>query len=167
MIQRRTNNIFLKRRVESLSQPLKLALVGKFWRGKANMATIWKSFQTIGFKGSFALGLLDYKHVLIRFDLEEDYLRCWLKSNWFLNGFQIRVFKWHPLFRPDVESYVVPWISFESFLALFFNKHSIFSFSQAIGRPLKIDLATSTLSHSSLAKMCVQVDLLIEHPSRL
>ncbi|XLR34024.1 hypothetical protein HN51_043300 [Arachis hypogaea] len=37
------------------------------------MSDLRKSFQTIGLKGSFKLGLLDQRHVLINLDLEEDY----------------------------------------------------------------------------------------------
>ena len=63
--------------VHMLSSPFKFTLVGKFSKGCLNMEDLCKSFQTVGFKGGYNLGLLDHRHVLIQFDLEEDYLHCW------------------------------------------------------------------------------------------
>ena len=37
-----------------------------------------ETIQAVGFKGTFSLGLLNSRHVLIQFALEEDYLHCWL-----------------------------------------------------------------------------------------
>ncbi|CAI9099019.1 OLC1v1035768C1 [Oldenlandia corymbosa var. corymbosa] len=44
------------------------------------MEYLRREFQTIGFKGSFSIGSIDFRHILICFDLEEDFHRCWLKA---------------------------------------------------------------------------------------
>ena len=82
--------------VRLLSSPLKFALIGKFSRGRPSMEGLRKDFMSVGFKGSFSLGLLDPRHVLIRFDLEDDFHRCWLRGFWTFQGFAMRVFSGLP-----------------------------------------------------------------------
>ncbi|CAH9144229.1 unnamed protein product, partial [Cuscuta epithymum] len=97
-----------------LADKHKRALVGYFYRDRPSMVTLRKSFDIIGFKGGYQLGLLEKKHVLIRFDLEEDYIRCWNRQKWDIFGHTMRVTKWSPDFKPNVESPVVPvWLIFE------------------------------------------------------
>ncbi|CAH9120260.1 unnamed protein product [Cuscuta europaea] len=89
-------------------------LVGYFFKTWPSMLNLRKSFEIIGFKGSFQLGLLNQKHVLIRFDLDEDYLRCWNKQTWTIHGCVMRVTKCTPNFKPNVESPVITvWLGFE------------------------------------------------------
>ncbi|KAL3513184.1 hypothetical protein ACH5RR_025901 [Cinchona calisaya] len=130
------------------------------------METLCQSFHTFGFKGDFSIGLIDYKHISIRFVLEEDFLRCWMKSARFVEGYHMRAFKWHPLFSVEVKPFILPiWITFEGLPACFLNKHSVFSLGQVVGTPLKINLAIATLLRPSLAKVCVEVDLLQKFPA--
>lgn len=65
--------------VEILACRFQFALVGKFIKGRSSMATLRKTFETFGFGGSYTLGLLDHNHVILNFDLEEDFQRCWLR----------------------------------------------------------------------------------------
>ena len=64
---------FLDGDVFALSAPFKLALVGKFSRGRPTMEELRKFFQAVGYKGVYSLGWLDPRHVLITFTSEEDY----------------------------------------------------------------------------------------------
>lgn len=70
---------FEKQDITELVVPFRLCLIGKFSYGKPTMENLRKEFHTVGFKGSFSIGWLDPRHVLIRFDLEEHYMRLWLK----------------------------------------------------------------------------------------
>lgn len=67
---------FTEEDIQALWRPFKSALVGKFSKGRPNMESLRKEFVAVGFKGEFFIGLLDFRHILIRFDCEEDYLRC-------------------------------------------------------------------------------------------
>lgn len=73
----------------------------------------------------------------------------------------MHVFHWSPEFRSDVESSLVPiWVSLPHLPIFFFNKQCLFFIARMIGTPLTIDVATAELSHPSVAKVCVQIDLL-------
>lgn len=106
--------------------------------------------------------------MLIRFDLEEDYIRLWLKGSWSLQGYLMRVFKWSVDFQLSAEPSVIPgWIALEGLPIHLFNKGSMFSIANLIGKPMKIDEPAANLSRPSVARICVEMDLLKELPSRI
>ena len=91
------------------------------------MENLRKYFQAMGFQGVYSLGLLHPRHVLIRFGLEEDYLRYWLRGVWNFQGFIIRTFKWSPSFSVAIESPFAPvWVSLPGLPIHYFAKGSLF-----------------------------------------
>lgn len=92
------------------------------------MEIIRRGFQTIGFKGTYHLGLMDPRHILIRFEQEEDFHRCWLHDTWSFRKHIMRVLKWTPSFSPAKEPPVVPvWVSLEQLPLYLFRKGPLFS----------------------------------------
>lgn len=129
------------------------------------MEILRKAIASIGFRGTYLLGLLDHKHVLMRFDNIEDFMRCWLKNLWMIQDFPMRVFKWSPDFRIDAESTHVPvWVSLEALLIHSFDKVALFMITSTIGSPLKLDAATALLSRPNVARICVEVNLCKDLP---
>ncbi|KAL0453620.1 UNVERIFIED_CONTAM: hypothetical protein Slati_1340100 [Sesamum latifolium] len=107
------------------------------------------------------VGAINFKHVLIKFTLEEDYTWFWLKGEWSFVGFPMRLFKWTPEFDTKVESSIaLMWIRFPKLPYQFFHKKASFSIASMIGTLLKIDAPTADLSRPSLARVCVEVDLI-------
>lgn len=108
------------------------------------------------------------KDILLRFNHKDDYHCVWLREQWLLKRFSIRVFKWTPDFRLDVESSIAPvWVSFPLLPVQFFDKQSLFPIASALGAPMKADAATATLVRPSVAKVCVEMDLLKKFPNRV
>src|SRR4051812_5061445 len=80
----------------------------------------------------------------------------------------MRFFKWSPDFRLDVEFSVVPvWISLPNLPLFLFNKPALFNIGSLLGKPLTLDAPTADLSRPSVARVCVEVDLLKRLPPRL
>lgn len=52
------------------------------------------------------------------------------------------------------------WISFPSRTIHYFDKHSLFSILNPVGRPLFLDSAAAVCTRPSVARVCVEVDLL-------
>lgn len=84
-------------------------------------------------------------------------------------------FRWTPNLNSNEESSIVPlwmcipessivhvWRSIPLFL---FDKQCLFSIDSLVGVPLTIDMATAEISRLSMAKICVQVNLLKKLPS--
>ncbi|XP_027071974.1 uncharacterized protein [Coffea arabica] len=160
--------LFSKKDIAKMVAPFKFAIVEKFSHGRPSLDAMRKSFSTIGFQSSFNIGLLDQRHVLIRFGLEEDYLRCWMKGLWSIADFSMRVFKWSPNFQLTSESSHAPvWIALEQLPVHFFNRASLFSIASAIGSPLKVNSATATLARPNVARVCVDLDVSKDPPGRV
>ena len=73
----------------------------------------------------------------------------------------MRIFKWTTDFWCSEESPIVPvWISF-SYLHVHFMhcKEVLFSIASVIGKPLRIDQATTSLAHPSIARVLVEYDV--------
>lgn len=151
---------FSKEDIQLLARPFKHSLVGKFSHGRPSMEIIQKVFQTFSLKSDFHFGLIDHKHILIRLESEEDFSRIWMRESWHIGKFPIRLFKWSTDFRPDMKSSISPiWISFPNLPIHFFSKSSLYSIAQLIGQPLKMDASTVEINGSSMARVCVEVDL--------
>lgn len=106
--------------------------------------------------------------MLIRLQHEGDFNRLWLKELSYVDSFPMRVFRSSPGFRSEIESSIIPvWVSLLHLPFFLFNKQCLFSIGRMIGVPLTIDMATAELSRSSVAKVCIQVDLFKKLPPRV
>ncbi|CAI9102756.1 OLC1v1001076C1 [Oldenlandia corymbosa var. corymbosa] len=145
---------------ERLDAPHRLCLVGKFSYGRPKMDEIHKEFKKIGFNGAYTLGLMNPRHVLIRFEQEDDYQRCWIRTFWNIGGFSMRILKWTPGFRFEEDPQVVPiWVSFFDLPIEYMHPEVIYSMATALGQPLKVDTPTLNMTRPSVARFCVEVDL--------
>ncbi|CAH9068787.1 unnamed protein product [Cuscuta epithymum] len=132
------------------------------------MISLRKSIEGLGFSYSFTIGLIDDKHVLIEFNCDSDFQRFWLRKTWFFSGFEIRVSKWTPDFMPNTDSPITPvWISLDSLPIHLFEKSALFSIASLIGKPVKIDVSTLRLSRPSMARICVELDVSVNLPSKI
>jgi hypothetical protein len=62
-----------------MDAPLRLALIGKFSHGKPCIKDIRKAVDSIGLVGFRTTGVIDKKHILMRFSRKEDFQRIWIK----------------------------------------------------------------------------------------
>ncbi|KAL0404483.1 UNVERIFIED_CONTAM: hypothetical protein Sradi_2089100 [Sesamum radiatum] len=114
-----------------------------------------------GFSGEFSVRAINIRHVFIKFALEEEYTKVWLKSIWFVDGFPMWVFKWTLIFNPREESPIVSvWVRLPKLPIQFFYKEALFSIDRLLGTPLQTDVSTATLVQPSVARVCVEINLL-------
>ncbi|XP_077218884.1 uncharacterized protein LOC143853056 [Tasmannia lanceolata] len=156
--------------ITSNAEKFRYCLVGKFprsWPGLAHIrewvARCWK------LKGSCSITLLDHHHVLIRLDNEFDMIRIWVKNRWWVKGHLMKVFKWTPQFRPAREepSSAAVWIALPFLNVVFFQEDVLFSIASLVGRALAVDDPTRILSRTNVARVCVEVSLLMQLPHRV
>lgn len=106
------------------------------------MKQLQSCFDRIGFRQTLKLGLLDDQHILITFDNQEDYQRCFMRCSWTLNGFHMRVTKWTPDFDPKYDNSIVPiWVSFRGLPLFLHNKTALWDVAHMIREPLRMDSA--------------------------
>ncbi|KAK6120615.1 hypothetical protein DH2020_045648 [Rehmannia glutinosa] len=102
-------------------------------------------------------------HIIIKLHLEEDYNKLWMGTIWSLGDCPMRVFKWTPLFNPKMEAPLAPVrIRLPGLPIHFFNHNALFAICEVTGTPLQVDSLTATRSRLSMARVCVELDLLKE-----
>ena len=74
--------VFTKEDAERLAAPLCLALMGKFSHGRPPLEEIRKFFASLNLHDQLSVGLLDYRHVLLRCSSEDDFNRIWTRGVW-------------------------------------------------------------------------------------
>ncbi|CAI9102519.1 OLC1v1000801C1 [Oldenlandia corymbosa var. corymbosa] len=153
---------------EDLIAPHKMNLVGKFSYGRPKMEILREDFKKIGFKGGYDLGLMNPRHVLIWFELEEDYQRCWITSIWNIGKFQMRIMKWQPGFKFEEDPPIVLiWVSLHELPLEWTHPMVLYSIASAVGKPLQVDTPTLNLTRPSVARFCVEVDLMKDLPKSI
>ncbi|XP_027069890.2 uncharacterized protein [Coffea arabica] len=160
--------IFPQAAVEALASPFRFALIGKFSRRRPKLEEVRKFIASLDLRENPVVGLLDVRHVLIQLNNEADFHRVWFRRIWYVSSFPMRVFKWTTDFHVDRESSVVPlWLQLPKLPLHFFNKEVIFQIASMVGNPLLVDAATLAVSRPSVARVCVEMDLLRSTPSRV
>ncbi|VFQ86520.1 unnamed protein product [Cuscuta campestris] len=146
--------------VISLSIPYQFALVGRFLKSRPPLEVIRKSFEQIGFKPGFTVGLLSPSLILINFECTIDYQRCFSRRLWNNNGSQMVVTKWTPSFHADSESSVFPvWVSLTHLPIHLQEAKALHSIASSIGHPLMMDASTAAKTRPSMARFCVEIDI--------
>ncbi|KAL0928089.1 hypothetical protein M5K25_002329 [Dendrobium thyrsiflorum] len=151
--------------VSKLATPFSFTLVGKFMLKRPNIDTIRKFFVNLKLSGTFSVGLMDQRHIAIQLSNDLDYSRIFARRDYYILGCQMRLLKWSPDFDVREESPIVPvWISFPNLRLHFFNHQVLFALASIFGRPLQTDQATSAISHPSVARVLVELDVTKKHP---
>ena len=152
--------VFSRVDADRLAVPFRWTLVGKFSHGRPSLEDTRKFFASLNLKDQVSIGLLDYRHVLIKCSAEVDFNRIWTRGIWQLGNYPMRVFRWTREFHVQRESSLVPvWVTLPSLPIHYFDKHSLFSILSPVGRPLFLDSATAAGTRPSMARECVEIDV--------
>ena len=148
--------------------PYKVALVVKCSKGSPRLEDLRKFFHSLALIKEASVGLLDSKHILIRLDTKVDFHRIWSRGIWYVFGLPMLVFRWSPDFHVDREPSIAPvWFQLPKLPIHYFNKECLFQIVCYVGKPLFVDVATASGSRRSVARVCVEIDLLKSFPGRI
>ncbi|KAG6538374.1 hypothetical protein ZIOFF_003490 [Zingiber officinale] len=152
---------YMEEEVSSLAKAFEFSLIGKFSGSRPPYAVVRQAFRNLGLSSFFNIRFLRSGYVFMHLTSSEDMARVWIRGVWFIGGVPLRIFKWTPYFSYTAESSVVPvWICFPDLPIHMFSKAMLFSAASIIGKPIKIDEATADCSRLSVARVCVEIDLL-------
>lgn len=159
---------FTKEEIQYLASLYCLTLVGTFWYRRPPLAKILSAIDRIGFSGAVKIGLIDGSHVLLHFDHEQDYLRCFTRQSWMISRNHMHVTKWTLDYDPTVEVPIVPaWVCFPGLPIHFHRKDALFQIARMIGTPMKQDASIIATNCPSVVCICVEVDVSKELPQRV
>lgn len=124
---------FPQKHVDSLSKHFNFAIISEFSYGRLTMERSHQIFNKLGLKGSFSLGNLDSKNMLIRHNQEWEFNRIWLRDLWYIDGFPMRIYRWSIEFHPDLESSINPvWDSLPNLSIFLFDKNVSFPMESSL-----------------------------------
>lgn len=168
---------FSKPHVQRIASSFQWALIGKFSQGynkehphlgRPPVERLHKYFESLDFRGTYQIGLLDNRHLLIQFHLQEDFLHMYSRPVWYIKGIPMRIFKWSSNFHVDREIPLAPvWISLPRLPVHFFERSTVFAIASLLGTPLRLDSATASLKRPSMARVQIELDLLKDHPQKI
>nr|XP_009768788.1 PREDICTED: uncharacterized protein LOC104219761 [Nicotiana sylvestris] len=148
------------------------AVIMKFSYGKPELQEFRKIFSSqFHVQGRCNIGLLEFRHLLIRFDLYSDYVLFLSRSTGYVKSkgdeFFFRTFPWTLGFNPKQEtSMAVVCISFPGLAPNFFAKRSLMSIASAVGKAIAVD-KTQEKTRPSAARVKVILDLLENRPKKV
>ncbi|KAK6119622.1 hypothetical protein DH2020_046645 [Rehmannia glutinosa] len=148
---------------DRLAAAWKLTLIGKFSFAIPHPKGIDSGLSALNLKGPFFWSFANPSHIIIKLQLEEDFNNLWMGTLWSLGDCPMRVFKWTPSFNPRTKApLALVWIRLPGLPIHFFDHNALFAIGIIIGMPLQVDSLTATRSRLSMARVCVELDLLKE-----
>ncbi|WMV08879.1 hypothetical protein MTR67_002264 [Solanum verrucosum] len=155
----------------NIMENLQYAVIGKFSCGCPELDELRRIIpKQCNIKGACQIGLLRHRHVLMRFELFEDFVNMMSKPSYYITDNAGLYYLMRPLiydekFRVDEEtSQAMAWISFHDLWSTFFGREAIFSLASAVGKPIQLDTTTINKTRPSCASVKVQLDLLGDLP---
>ncbi|XP_019183629.1 PREDICTED: uncharacterized protein LOC109178450 [Ipomoea nil] len=151
-----------KEEKEAIRAPWRNALIVKVW-GKVvgyslllrRLCALWRP------KGSFELVALDNDYFLVKFGSTEDLEFAKFGGPWMILDHYLIVKEWTPDFDPmtDKTEKMLIWVRFPCLPVEYYNIVFLQKVGRRIGRPIRIDRATSQVSRGRFARMCVEIDI--------
>lgn len=92
-----------------LQENLQYKIIGKFYYGKPDINELRKTIPVqCGIKRECTIGVLNARHILIRLNGLEDYVKLLSNATFYIKEkdtyWQMRTLKWDPWLEPDVET---------------------------------------------------------------
>ncbi|XP_074573486.1 uncharacterized protein LOC141829911 [Curcuma longa] len=152
---------YTKEEVGGMAKPFRFALIGKFSGMRPKQQIVLQAFQNLGLSGFYNIRFLHSGYIFMHLTTSEDMAIIWTRRIWYIGGVPLRIFKWTPNFSYTSESSVVPmWIQLPDLPIHMFNKRGLFLAAKIVGNPIKLDEATADCSRLTMARVCVEIDLL-------
>ncbi|KAL6580245.1 hypothetical protein OROMI_008269 [Orobanche minor] len=151
--------VFTKEECADVSEYYKFALIGKFTYGKPSNQVISQQLKSDSV-GLCKVQFLNGKHVLINLTCKSLCDKLWMKREYIVSGFPMRLFLWSPSFDFKHEPALVPvWFKVHSLPAQWFDVRSLQTIASLVGTLVKIDDCTRNRTRMNFARLCVVINL--------
>ncbi|XP_010424626.1 PREDICTED: uncharacterized protein LOC104709762 [Camelina sativa] len=112
-------------------------------------------------RGGMSVLDLPRQFFMVRFDVEEDYLRAVTGGLWRVFGSILMVKTWSPDFDPvrdEIRTRPV-WVRIANLPVNFYHKTILMGIAGGLGKPIKVDLTSLRVERARFARVCVEVDI--------
>ncbi|XP_016206281.1 uncharacterized protein LOC107646618 [Arachis ipaensis] len=147
---------------EILSAPYRDAIIIKVLGKSFSYTAITHKFRGVWrTKGGYEVLDVGFGYFLIKFDLWEDRERVLLGGPWMIAGNYVAVKPWCPSFHlcEDFFGSILVWIRIIGLSIWYYSEKAILNIARAVGKPIKVDLATKSAERGKYARACIQINL--------
>ncbi|CAN1147891.1 hypothetical protein LINPERHAP2_LOCUS16135 [Linum perenne] len=147
--------------VRGFYKPWSKALVVKVMEGSFAFNTMKRRLEGLWARaGTIQVSDIANKFFLVRFSDPEDYQRAMLGGPWKIYDYYISVARWNPSFNEEEPiKFILTWVRLPKLPIHYFNRTAVTRIGNAIGKTVRIDLATTEGARARFARVCVEVDL--------
>ncbi|XVF74118.1 hypothetical protein PTKIN_Ptkin13bG0034600 [Pterospermum kingtungense] len=112
-------------------------------------------------KSKIEMVAIENDYFLVKFESSEDYHYAKFEGPWMVMEHYLIVQEWTPNFDPltNHTERVLVWVRFPCLPIEYYDKEFLMRVGTYIGRPVRVDQATSLVSRGKFARMCVEVDI--------
>ncbi|CAN1192292.1 hypothetical protein LINPERHAP2_LOCUS41475, partial [Linum perenne] len=99
--------------------------------------------------------------ILVKFSIEQDYLKALIGGVWILLDHYLVVHRWDPSFRVsnDLLKKMVVWVRFPHLPIHFYHGSGSSALGNLIGKMVKIDFTTQTAERGKFSRMAIEINL--------
>lgn len=117
--------------------------------------TLWKP------KACLELVAIENDYFIAKFASNDDYEFAKYEGPWLILDHYLIVKEWTPNFDPFAEhtEKILAWVRFPCLPIEYYDKTFLMKIGEKIGKPVKVDQATSLVSRGKFARICVEVDI--------
>ncbi|MQM00046.1 hypothetical protein Taro_032778 [Colocasia esculenta] len=160
---------FTLEEITTSCKPLQSSVIARTAQGRPPFSDIRAHLvQRFKLQQDFMISALDNRHLLIRFQNNDDFLKVLLKETMYVQGRLFRFFRWSFEFRPDEDSPVISvWLELPHLPANLFSDSMVRSIAGSVGPVLQIDRNTQYMIRTQSARVHVQLDVSRKLPDRI
>ncbi|XP_016172750.1 uncharacterized protein LOC107615158 [Arachis ipaensis] len=153
---------FTEEAKEILVEPYKDAIVVKVLGKNFSYTAITHRLKGVWrTKGGYEVLDVGFDYFLVKFDLLEDREKVLLGGPWMITGSYVMVKPWSSSFRPCENTFgsTMVWIRITGLNINYYQERAVKMIVSAVGKPIRIDLATKSAEREKYARACVQINL--------
>lgn len=153
---------FSKEDLESLRKPWQLTLMGKCLginiRSSFMIQRIKAMWRPKGHIETIDIGRIVF---LFCFSKLDDLETTLFGGPWFILDHELMLTTCKPNFRPSMNlfSKLIVWNRFPELPVEYFNKEALFNIAKVVGKPIRVNYVTNSVSKGQYARVCVEINL--------
>ncbi|MQM17627.1 hypothetical protein Taro_050601, partial [Colocasia esculenta] len=152
---------FSREEISKSEEPLQRAIIVKCSYGKPSIPDIKSclSFR-LGLKSDFIVSTLNHRHLLLRFESQEDFLLVLLRKSLYIKGYLFQFFRWSATFDYEKDPSMMPiWVGFPGLLVSLYNDDYLRFIANNLGQVLRIHEAMLAWTQTTEALVCIDLDI--------
>lgn len=145
-----------------LRRPLRQTLIAKVLGRTIGYNYLFRRINSLWKpKAKIEMVAMENDYYIVKFASIDDYEFAKYEGPWMIMDHYLITKEWSPNFNPlaDNTEKLLAWVRFPCLPIEYYDQEFLMKVGSKIGRPIKVDQATSLISRGKFARLCVEVDI--------